>query len=88
MVRLSLHRANTTVRKEQPLKLLAVCAGLCNGVPCKDVVLVKLGTEVEEDSGRLEDGETVVCDCGNTAVRVDLLRVESFSACLLLRVDI
>ena len=72
------HKLKCDVRitycKEQPLELLAVALRVGLGVKRELEVLIVLLRQIEQDSGGLEDAESVsVCDGGNATVRVDLI---------------
>jgi len=56
MVRLALHRPDTTMSKEQPLKHGAVVIWFRFGVECEEARFIIVLGEVEEYSRGFEDG--------------------------------
>lgn len=71
VIGLTLHRAHTAMREEEPLQQLAVFLRVLGRTETKLVLLVEFGSEVEQDSTGFEDGEAVVGDGRDTSIRVD-----------------
>lgn len=64
----------STYCKEQPLQLLTVALRVRHRITRELVIFVKLLSEVDEDGWRLENVETIVRDCRDTPIWVDLCR--------------
>ena len=59
-------------REEQPLQLLAITLRILDWVMVELVLLIEVLSEVYKNCGRLEDGETFVCNSRDTSIGVDL----------------